>query len=112
MPKEASGYVEPAACSDVIDLHVLCMNGDGCTLAISPGALGREVRQLVLQHLGGKKGRQPALHYNASPLMPGQTLQEQGISQDATLTCTFVPTDLFAAYRDLVGCAENIFSFH
>jgi hypothetical protein len=108
MPKEAaSGYVEPVGCSDVIDLHVLCLNGDGCALVLSPGTLGREVRQLVLEQLGGKKGRKLALHHNASLLMPGQTLQEQGICQAATLSCTFVPIDLCAAYRDL-GFAGNI----
>ena len=108
MPKEASsGYVEPAACSDVIVLHVLCLNGDGCTLALNPGTLGREVHQLVLEQLRGKKGRKLSLHHKASPLMPDQTLQEQGIDQAATLSCTFVPTDLYAAHRDL-GFAENI----
>ena len=59
MPKEAAiGYVEPVGCSDVIDLHVLCLNGDGCALALSPGTLGREVRQLVLEQLGGKKEKE------------------------------------------------------
>jgi len=64
---------------------VLC-HGDSCTLTLSLSTLSREVRQRVSH---------PLLH---------QTLQEQGIEgRNATLSCTLVPTDLYAAWCYVQG---------
>ena len=109
-PKEAAdGYAEQYSDGcEMIDLHVLCVNGSGCKFTIPSSSLDREVRRMVLERLPPKRGARLALQYLASPLVLSQTFQEQGVAgQAATLSCTFVPTDLYAAYRDL-GFAENI----
>ena len=97
----------------MINLHVLCLNGEGCKLTLPPSTLGREVRQMVLEQLP-KRGGRLALQNLASPLVLGQTLQEQGIEgQDVTLSCTYVPTDMCAAWRyasGLFGGVEEEFA--
>eukprot|EP00435_Cladocopium_sp_Y103_P051588 s124_g16.t1 len=94
-----SGYLEPSpdGC-EMINLQVLCLNGEG-----------REVRQMALEQLPPKRGAKLALQYLASPLVLGQTLQEQGIAgQDVTLSCTYVPTDMCAAWRYASGHVHGI----
>ena len=102
------GYVGSSAGSelvDLIDLHVLCVNGEGCSLSLSPSTLGLEVHTMVSEQLPKKKGAKLVLYHLASPLMLQQTLQEQGIEgKTATLSCTYVPTDLYAAWEYLQGC--------
>ena len=76
------GYVGSSAGSelvDLIDLHVLCVNGEGCSLSLSPSTLGLEVRKAASEQLPTKKGAKLVLYHLASPLMLQQTLQEQGI---------------------------------
>ena len=100
------GYVGSAGSElvDLIDLHVLCLNGEGCSLSLSPSTLGLEVRTMVSEQLPKKKGAKLVLYHLASPLMLQQTLQEQGIEgKTARLSCTYVPTDLYAAWRYLQG---------
>ena len=100
-PSDA-GY-EPTG-SDMIELHVLCLNGDGCALSISGSTLGLQLHQMISEQFPSKKGSRFKLHYQSSPLILHQTLQEQGIAgKAATLSCTFVPTDLFAACQFLQG---------
>ena len=100
------GYVGSAGSElvDLIDLHVLCLNGEGCSLSLSPSTLGLEVRTMVSEQLPTKKRTKMVLYHLASPLMLQQTLQEQGIEgKTARLSCTYVPTDLYAAWRYLQG---------
>ena len=83
-----------------MDLNVLCLNGDGCRLTLKKSTLGREVHQMVSEQLPRKKGARLALSYLTSPLILSQTLQQQGISgESATLSCTYIPIDLVAAWR-------------
>eukprot|EP00435_Cladocopium_sp_Y103_P054606 s77_g17.t2 len=104
-----SGDVEPSASCEMINLNVLCLNGEGCKLTLPPSTLGREVRQMVLEQLPPKRGGRLALQYRASPLVLGQTLQEQGIEgQDVTLSCTYVPTDMCAAWRYASGYIQGV----
>ena len=103
MSTSAGGYVEPMACSDLIDLRVVCMNGEGLTLKLSHATLGREVHRMVSKHFAVKIGGKLALHHK-KPLILQQTLQEQGIvGKAATLSCTSVPTNLNAASCYLRG---------
>jgi hypothetical protein len=100
------GYVGSAGSElvDLIDLHVLCVNGEGCSLSLSPSTLGLEVHTMVSEQLPKKKGAKLVLYHLASPLMLQQTLQEQGIEgKTATLSCTYVPTDLYTAWKYLQG---------
>ena len=100
----AGGYSGPAGC-EAIEIQVLCLNGEGCNFPVSGSTRGHEVRQMVLQRLPSKKGRRcGALYHQNSPLLLHQTLQEQGIiGKTVTLSCTFVPTDLHAAFCYING---------
>ena len=100
-----AGYVEPTSCSsfNLTNLQVMCLNGDGCVLSVEASTLGREVLKMVSRQLPWKKGARISLHRLDLPLMLHQTLQEQGIVDNTTLSCTFVPTDLFAAWSYLKG---------
>ena len=98
-PTSCAGYVVPNSDSDLIDLHVLRLNGEGLMLKLSSCSLGCEVHRLVSKQFQPKKGEQLTLQYLGVQLMLHQTLQEQGIvSKEETLSCTSVPTDLYAAY--------------
>ena len=96
----AGGYVGPSTNgSDLIDLHVLCLSGDGCVLNVGPSTLGREVREMVSEQFPPKRGTTLVLHYLALPLILHQTLREQGVEgRTATLSCTFIPVNLYAAW--------------
>ena len=99
MPTSSGGYA-----SEQIDLHVQCLNGEGCILKLNASVLGWEVYQMVCKKLGPKKAAKPALHHLDSLLMLCQTLEEQGIrGKTAILTCTYVPTDLYAAWCHIQG---------
>ena len=98
-PTSCASYVVPNSDSDLIDLHVLRLNGEGFMLKLSSCSLGCEVHQLVSKQFQPKKGEQLTLQYLGAQLMLHQTLQEQGIvGKEGTLSCTSVPTDLYAAW--------------
>eukprot|EP00438_Fugacium_kawagutii_P003283 Skav229035 [mRNA] locus=scaffold1014:231310:234309:+ [translate_table: standard] len=84
----------------LIEVQVLCLNGEGCILSLLPSTLGREVVQIVSRQLP-KRGAKLTLYHLSSPLILHQTLQEQGICMERypTLSCTYVPTDLLSAWR-------------
>lgn len=96
----------------MMDLHVLCLTGEGVKLRVSSCALGCDVRRLVCEHLPPKAGGKRSLHHDESQLLLDKTLQEQGIvGKVATLSCTFSSTDTYAAWRFVRGVAgfENDF---
>lgn len=95
----------------MMDLHVLCLTGEGVKLRVSSCALGCDVRRLVCEHLPYKAGGKRSLHHDESQLSLDKTLQEQGIvGKVATLSCTFSSTDTYAAWRFVRGVAgENDF---
>jgi len=96
---DAGGYVGPNHGSDFIDLSVQRLNGEGCVLKLSGSCTGWEVYLLVSTQLPQKKGGQLTLHHLDSPLILHKELQVQGIiGKAATLSCTFVATDLYAAW--------------
>lgn len=95
----ASDGMASGSC-DLMDLHVLCLNGDGFTLKqVHSSTLGRQVRQMVAERLPSKPGGKLAIHHHDSPLLLGRTLREQGIEGTDTLSCTYLPTDLGASWR-------------
>ena len=98
----AVGYVEPSS-FDAIDLHVLCLNGEECNLKLSRSTMGRDVYLMVSRKLPPKKCGKLTLCHNDSRLLPHKTLQEQGIVGAAMLSCTYAPTDLFAAWCYIKG---------
>ena len=89
---------------EVVELSVVCLNGEEFNLNIGSSTLGREVHQILSQQLPSKRGRKATVHHRNSALMLSQTLQEEGIvGKAATLSCTFVPTDVYSAWRYIQG---------
>ena len=100
MSTRAGGYTV----SDDVELSVVYLNGEECKLSISSSTLGREVQQIVSRQLPSRKGRKTTMQHGKSRLILGQTLQEQGVvGEAATLSCTFVPTDVYSAWRYIQG---------
>ena len=98
----ASGYdanIDP----ELVDLHILCLNGESCKLKLGGSCLGWMVHRMVSKQLQPKKGGKLILFHLESKLMLDKSLHEQGIVKAATLSCTFVPTDLYAAWRFVKG---------
>ena len=87
-----------ASCDVMMDLHILYLTGEVCTLKLHGSSLGSEVHRMVSEKLLPKKGGKLILHGRDGKLMLHQTLEEQGIIGGATLSGTFVPTDLKAAW--------------
>ena len=102
---DAGGYVGPSlAGSDFIDLSVQGVNGEGCKLKLSGSCTGWEVYRMVSKQFPRKRGAHLTLHYFDSPLILHKELQAQGIVvKAATLSCTYVPTDLYAAWCTVQG---------
>ena len=86
------------------DPFVQCLNGEGCMLKLSGSCTGSKVYQIISNQLAQKKGAQLTLHHLDLPLLLHKELQAQGIiGKAATLSCTFVPTDLYAAWCSVQG---------
>ena len=99
MPRSDAGYVEPSGSTDLIDLYVQCLNGEGTMLKLSRSCTALEVYRMVSAELPPKKGGKLKLHHLDSPMALHQTLQEQGmLGTTVALSCTYVPTDLYAAW--------------
>eukprot|EP00435_Cladocopium_sp_Y103_P033001 s3520_g8.t1 len=81
-------------------------SGEGFTLSVPVSTLGHEVYQLVSERLLSKPGTRLLIHHGASRFLGNQTLQQQGIGNFATLSCTFVRIDLYAAWCCVMGTAE------
>lgn len=86
-----------------IVLQVLCLTGEGLTLEVRHSTLGQEVYRMVAQRLPCKPGAGFLLYHLESKLVLHQTLEEQGIVGEATVSCTRVPTNLFDASGYIVG---------
>ena len=101
---DAGGYVGPSYGSDLIDFSVQCLNGEGCMLKLSGSCTGAEVYRMVSKEFPRKKGAHLTLHYLDSPLILHKELQAQGIViKTPTLSCTYVPTGLYAAWCTVQG---------
>ena len=77
-------------------VDVLRLNGEGFTLRIPHETLGREVRKMVAERLPSKPGATLVLYHRESKLILSESLQEQGISGAARLSCTYVPTTWYS----------------
>ena len=91
-------FMANADVTETIEIQVLSLTGEGITLKVEKSMLGREVRQMVSMELPGRAGAKVVLHHLREKLMLGQTLEQQGIEKTATLSCTYVPTNLFLAW--------------
>ena len=99
----------------MVDIDVRTLTGEEFRLRVHRSTLGSEVRRMVLDHLPGRSGAKLVLHHMAHQaseqvkeavrLKLHQTLQEQGLAEAETaiLCCTYVPTQLQAAWCFLMG---------
>ena len=98
------GMAADVDATETIELQVLCLTGEGVTLTVDKTMLGREVRQMVSTQLSGKAGSKIVLTHLDANLVLSQSLEGQGIvGKNATLCCTYVPTDLYFAWCFLQG---------
>ena len=93
----------------LVDLKVCGLSGEELMRAkVAAVCTGHEVRKMVAGKLPSKPGAKCHLYQDLSQLMLNKTLQEQGIvGQEATLTCTFCPTDLGDAWSFVQGTASQ-----
>ena len=95
----------------MINLDVRTLTGEEFRLRVERSTLGSEVRTMVLDNLPVRSGAKLVLHQvseqveEAVRLKFHQTLQEQGLAEAETaiLCCTYVPTQLQAAWCFLMG---------
>ena len=95
----------------MINLDVRTLTGEEFRLRVERSTLGSEVRTMVLDNLPVRSGAKLVLHQaseqveEAVRLKLHQTLQEQGLAEAETaiLCCTYVPTQLQAAWCFLMG---------
>ena len=100
----------------MIDLDVRTLTGEEFRLRVERSTRGSEVRKMVLDHLPGRSGAKLVLDQmrhqtseqgveEAVRLKLHQTLQEQDLAEAETaiLCCTYVPTQLQAAWCFLRG---------
>ena len=94
---------ESTSADGLINLEVRCLTGEGLTLNVHYTTLGREVHRMVSEQLPCKRGAKLALHHMESRLSLCKTLHEQGIAGAATLSCTWIPTNLYYGWCYLRG---------
>ena len=100
----------------MINLDVRTLAGEEFRLRVERSTRGLEVRKMVLDHLPGRSGAKLVLDHmrhqtseqgveETVRLKLHQTLQEQGLAEAETaiLCCTYVPTQLQAAWCFLKG---------
>ena len=100
----------------MINLDVRTLTGEEFRLRVERSTLGSEVRKMVSDNLPVRSGAKLVLHHTrhqtseqgveeAVRLKLQQTLQEQGLAEAETaiLCCTYVPTQLQAAWCFLMG---------
>jgi hypothetical protein len=105
---DAGGSVVPSCGEDSIDISVRCLNGEGCVLKLFGSCTGQEVYRMASKELPAKKGGKLTLHHIDSPLILHKALHEQGIlGKAATLSCTYIPTDLHAAWCTVEGLPDS-----
>lgn len=93
----SGGFLEQSGDTQLIELDVRCLNGEGCTFSLCSSTLGRDVVRMVIRKLLPRRGAKPTLQHIASPLILHQTLREQGITGTATLSCTYLLIQLLLA---------------
>ena len=114
---KASGYLISGLQDILVQLHLLPLTGEAVTFEVPSSVLGQEVRKMVAKHMPCKAGAKLTLHIASSglPLKVEKTLQEERLGTNGeivTLSCTFVATDVYDAWRCIEGMdvAENEFT--
>ena len=105
MSSAQHGYVDPSSAdkdaADEIDevvLQMLCLTGEGVALSVPHSMLGHDLRRLMSQKFPCKPRATLAVHHANEKLVLDQTLEQQGIGKSTLLSCTYIPTNLYAAW--------------
>ena len=88
-----AGYIAPQE-EALMVLQVLCLTGEGLTFNIPGSTLGRDVHKMVAEQLPCKAGARLAMHLGSTRLMLHVPIKDQ-CTGPATLSCTYVPTNLY-----------------
>ena len=95
--------------TDDVELRVLCLTGEGVTLSVRGSMLGSDLRRLVSEKLPCKQGAKLVVHHGNGELKLDENLAEQGIvGKSAMLSCTYIPTNLYAAWLSACGSALEL----
>ena len=95
--------------TDDVELQVLCLTGEGVTLSVRGSMLGSDLRRLVSEKLPCKQGARLVVHHGNGELKLDENLAEQGIvGKSAMLSCTYIPTNLYAAWLYACGSAFEL----
>ena len=89
-----AGYIAPSQEEALMVLQVLCLTGEGLTFKIPGSTLGRDVHKIVSEQLPCKPGARLSMHLGSTRLMLHVPIQDQ-CTGPATLSCTYVPTNLY-----------------
>ena len=82
---------------------VVLLSGEGVDLNVPTSALGREVRDMIYDALM-KPGVSVSLtHSESGALHLNKTLLQQGLVGNITLSCTYTPTSVYAAWQWFQG---------
>ena len=108
-------YVDPATAkgaadeTDEVELQVLCLTGEGITFSVSRSMLGSDLRRLVSEKLPCKPGAKLVVHHVNGQLKLDENLSQQGmVGKSATLSCTYIPTNVYAAWLYVCGDATEL----
>ena len=104
---DAGAYVDSFG-SDVTDLSVQCLNGEGCMMKITGSCPGWEVYQMVSKQLVRKKGAKITLHHLNSPLILHKELQDQGWARLQHSPCCLVHCPRFASLSGRACLLEGV----
>ncbi len=98
------GMADYVDATEAIELEVLCLTGEGFNFKLDKSTLGYKVQQMVSTQLPGREGAKIVLHHMCAKLVLAKSLEQQGIvRKTATLSCTYVPTDLYLAWCCVQG---------
>ena len=92
------GMASDVEATEAIELQVLCLTGEGFNFKLDKSTFGYQVQQMVSTQLPGREGAKIVLHHMEAKLVLTESLEQQGIAGKATLSCTYVPTDLHLAW--------------
>ena len=108
-------YVDPATDkgaadeTDEVELQVLCLTGEGITFSVSRSMLGSDLRRLVSEKLPCKPGAKlVVLHVNGHLKLDENLAQQGMVGKSATLSCTYIPTNVYAAWLYVCGDATEL----
>ena len=79
--------------------QVVLLSGEGVNLNVPTSALGREVRDMICDALLKPGASVSLTHSDSGAIHLNKTLLQQGLVGHITLSCTYTPTSVYAAWQ-------------